>query len=294
MTLVPQSVSRFGYRSILKLKYNSPTIMVVSGVIGLGAAAVLAAKATRELDPILDDHAKRRIHLEETVSKHGQTYNKDLARLYAETGWEMTKLYGPALFIGGASAFSVLTGHRILRGRHIATMAAYSGLIEQMAAYRTRVAATVGEDIEAAIFEGARGEWSKEGGISKLEKDIEPVFDQPLYSFDRPWFSEQTTPSWQSDPTSNYLFLKGVQAHMNNILPIRGHVMLNDVYDALGMARRPEGAVVGWLYGNPKGTGHIDFGFMAGIDPNTKAFRAGQVRDVQLNFNHEGPIWEHI
>lgn len=291
MSVVPQSVTRFGYRSILKFKYNSPTIMVVAGVVGLGASAVFAARAARHMDPIIDQHQKARIDLETQARPEGQAYNRELARLYADTGWELTKLYGPALVLGTVSAVSVLSGHRILRGRHIATMAAYSGLLEQFQAYRGRVAATLGEDVEKGIYDGARGEWVGEG----KNRHLEPVFDGGIEAFDRPWFSEETSPNWKRDPIANYGFLKGVQAYMNNLLQLRGHVTLNDVYDALGMARVPEGQIVGWLYENPGITdGHIDFGFMTGIDPNTQAFRAGQAYDVQLNFNHEGEIYWQI
>jgi Family of unknown function (DUF6353) len=82
---------------------------------------------------------------------------------------------------------------------------------------------------------------------------------------------------------------------MNNILRIRGHVFLNDVYDALGFERIPMGSVVGWLYDSEGGDRYVDFGFMTGIDPQTIAFRNHEERSVRLNFNIDpGMIWEKI
>lgn len=295
MSVIPNRVSRLGYRSALKFKANSPTIMVVAGVVGLGATAVLAARATRHIDPIIEVHSKERIALaNERAELTSREYNKRLYTLYMGTGFELGKLYGPALFVGTTSAISILGGHKILRSRQIATMAAYSGLLEQFNSYRVRVAQTVGEDIEKGIYEGARGEWHKENGQANLPKQMTPVFEDKPDTYLTPWFTSQTSPNHKNDPVVNYLFLKSVQTHMNHMLSRRGHVFLNDVYDALGMARRPEGAVAGWLYNNPNGDQHIDFGFMTGIDPNTKAFREGFTNEVQLNFNIDGTIWDQI
>jgi hypothetical protein len=127
-------------------------------------------------------------------------------------------------------------------------------------------------------------------GELKLEAKFEP---DPTGSYLRPWF-DSSNPNWTRDPQQNYLFLKGVQQHMNNKLQIKHHVMLNDVLDALGMPRCPEGAVSGWLYETKVGDGFIDFGFMTSQDPHSAAFRAYEVRDVQLNFNIDGVVWTQI
>lgn len=63
--------------------------------------------------------------------------------------------------------------------------------------------------------------------------------------------------NWIRDAAVNYLFLKGVQQHMNNVLEVRGHVFLNDVLDALNMRRTAPGAVVGWF--KEEGSKIIDF-----------------------------------
>jgi len=291
MKYIPDGVTRFGYRQLLKLNKNSPTILVVTGVVGLGATAVLAAKATRNLDPILGKHAKQRIDIASNATST-RDEQKQLIKLYGSTAIEMGRLYGPALVVGTISAASVLHGHRILHGRHLATMAAYSGLMEQYQAYRARVSETVGPDMERSIHEGAIGRW-EEDPDHKGEYKLKPTHTDLPASYLRPWFDE-TNQNFTRDPTANFLFLKGVQVHMNRLLQLRGHVFLFDVYDALGMPRPHESIVTGWLYDNPKGDGYIDFGFMSGTDPNTIAFRNGAEKTVQLNFNIDGVIWEDI
>src|SRR5262245_36625361 len=125
MRFLPESVSRLGHRSLLKFRAGSPTTFVVAGVVGLGATAVLASKASRNIDPILDKHKQARAEI--GYIGRDQNRRKQVGYLYATTGWELTKLYGPTLLVGTTSAFAILGGHKILRGRHIATMAAYSG-----------------------------------------------------------------------------------------------------------------------------------------------------------------------
>lgn len=291
MALVPKSLSRFGNMSVLKLRAGSPTILVVAGVVGLGATAVLASKASRRIDPILDDHKKARAEIG-YIGKSRER-QQELVLLYSRTTLQLGKLYGPTIFVGTTSAIAVIGGHKILRERHIATMAAYSGLMKQFAGYRKRVSQTLGEEMERSIFEGARGEWVEDPD-HKGEYKLQPKFEvDKTQSYLRPWFDESNN-NFTRDATANYLFLKGVQSHMNNMLRIRGHVFLNDVYDGLGMERRPEGAISGWIWNSPYGDNHVDFGFMTSVDPHSVAFRNGLEKTVRLNFNIDGMIWDQI
>lgn len=289
MNLVPKTLSRFGHGSVLKMKASSPTILVVVGVVGLGASAVMAAKATRKIDPVLDEHKQARAEIGTSIQTRAQ--QGDLVRLYSHTTWELGKIYGPAIFVGTTSAVAVLGGHKILRTRHAAALTAYSGLAEQFAAYRKRIVRTLGADMEKDIYDGAHAQYEEDPdhpGEYKLKAKWDPN-DQDSYL--RPWFDE-TNVNWSRNPESNYLFLKGVQNHMNRMLEIRGHVLLSDVFDALNIPRQGVTAAVGWLRDPDRGDGFIDFGFMTSNDPHTVAFRNGYERTVRLNFNIDGPIWD--
>jgi len=290
MKYVPKNLTRFGYRQLLKLDKNSPTILVVSGVVGLTATAVMAARATRNLDPIIEDHAKKRVDIGVLATSERDEQQK-IVRLYAETAMHLSVLYGPTLLVGGLSTASVLYGHKILKGRHLATMAAYTGLMEQYQAYRARVSETVGSELERDIYAGAVGKWEDDPdhpGESKLKSK----FEKQTASYLRPVFDESNR-NWTPDPTANYLFLKGVQAHMNNMLNMRGHLFLFEVYDSLGIARPKESIVTGWLVGG-HGDNYVDFGFMTDQSPQAVMFRNGAERSVWLNFNIDGVIWDLI
>jgi hypothetical protein len=293
MKYIPKSVQRHGHKQLLKLSKHSPTIMVVSGVVGLGVTAVMAAHATRKLDPILETHQKQRFDLElESADVQGRVEQKYLVQLYTHTSYELVKLYGPTLVVGSLSATSVLYGHKILKGRHLATMAAYTGLMEQYQAYRARVAETVGPQMERDIHQGAVGKW-EEDPEHKGEYKLKSAFSDPEASYLRPFFDEANT-NWTRDATANYLWLKAVQNHMNRILQIKGYVFLSDVYKALGMEPPQESIVTGWLFNSDTGDQYIDFGFMGSSDPNAIAFCNGAERSVRLNFNIDGVIWDLI
>lgn len=289
MKIVPDALGRLSGRSLLKLKKASPTLLVVAGTTGLVATAVMAAKATRKIDPILDEHAKARVEIDalELAQKDEQ---RALIDLYTRTGLKLGKLYGPTIFVGACSAVSVLGGHKILRTRQAATLAAYSGLYEQFSSYRERVKKTLGEDVEKGIYEGARGEWVEDPNHPG-EYKMAPKFDGEDEAY-RPWFDEMN-PNWTPDAQANYLFLKGVQSHMNSMLRHRGHVLLSDVYDALHIPRPKGSSVVGWVYGSDEDN-YVDFGFMTSVDPNSIAFCNGAERTVRLNFNYDGPIWDRL
>lgn len=58
---------------------------------------------------------------------------------------------------------------------------------------------------------------------------------------------EDNNVNWTKDPERNKLFLKCQQNYFNLSLSIRGHVFLNEIYDALGFPRSGSGAIVGWM-----------------------------------------------
>jgi hypothetical protein len=79
----------------------------------------------------------------------------------------------------------------------------------------------------------------------------------------------------------NQMFLIAQQNYFNQMLVARGHVFLNEVFDALGIDRTSMGQLVGWLQTG----GIIDFGI-----PSDGEFD----KPVPLKFNVQGVIYEEI
>jgi len=91
------------------------------------------------------------------------------------------------------------------------------------------------------------------------------------------------------------MFLKAQQNYFNNMLQARGHVFLNEVYDALGMERSSSGTVVGWVIRKDgQGDNFIDFGIFDGESERARAFVNGYERNIRLDFNVDGVIYDLI
>jgi hypothetical protein len=80
---------------------------------------------------------------------------------------------------------------------------------------------------------------------------------------------------------------------MNDTLKTRGHIFLNEVYDALGMQRSKEGAVVGWIY-DKNHDGYVDFNVFDGMNREKREFVNEYEPSILLDFNVDGVIYDLI
>jgi len=60
---------------------------------------------------------------------------------------------------------------------------------------------------------------------------------------------DQNNPNFAKEFAYNQMFIQSIQNWMNDILVDRGHVLLNDAYNALGFAPTTSGLNVGWVRG---------------------------------------------
>lgn len=296
---IPKRVTRLAGRSSVKLSKHAPTLLVVGGTAGLVATAFVAARAVRKAEPVLAQHKVDRATIG-PVPKKGEVSKDDrkliqvaVLETYYNTSLGLAKVYGPAIALGTLSAASILYGHKLIHGRHLATLAAYSGLSEQFASYRGRVRQTLGEKAEKDIFNGAHGEYVEDPD-HKGEFKLQPVWNvgDPSPTL-RPWFDE-TNEYCKKDPEVNKMWLSGVQTHMNQLFQVKGHLFLNEVKDALNLPRTGDGQVLGWVLGAGTGDNFVDFGFLASDNPATQAFLNGETNIVQLEFNVDGIVHDLI
>lgn len=102
-------------------------------------------------------------------------------------------------------------------------------------------------------------------------------------------FFDAGCPGWDKNSEHNLLFLKQQQNFANDLLKVQGYLLLNDVYDMLGIPRSKTGQVVGWIYDkeHPVGDNHVDFGIYS--DRNQE-FVNGYNNSPLLDFNVDGNI----
>lgn len=298
-------------RGGLILKKYSPEILTAAGVIGTVGSTVLACKATLKVEDILDEAKKKSnlinaVHdgeIEVDAEYTDKDYSKDLLVNRTQTAIKLIKLYGPAISLGALSITAILGGQHILRKRNVAVMAAYKLCEESFNNYRSRVKDELGEEKDRQFYYGMTEETvkdkvkSKDGKTKTVTKKVEKAPDH-LYSQYARFFDEANI-NWDKSPEQNMYFLKMVQNQMNDKLKARGHVFLNEVYDALGFDRSEAGQLVGWVWNKDNtameaGDGYIDFGIFDGNDYAKRAFVNGDERSILLDFNIDGMIYDLI
>lgn len=306
---IANTLSRSFYKIGFKFKKHSPEILVVAGVVGTVASAVMACKATLKVNEITDETKENieKIHtsVETGVTEAGKEYTeedskKDLTIVYAQTGVKLAKLYGPSIIVGTLSITAILAGHNITRKRNMAIAAAYTAIDKSFKDYRARVVERFGKDLDRELRYNIKAKEIEEtivnedGSETTVVKTVQ-VAENPLPSEYAKFFDDGCT-GWTKDPELNLMFLKSQERYANERLKARGSLTLNEVYDLLGIPRTKAGMVVGWVYDekNPIGDNYVDFGIYSVHNEASRNFVNGYERTILLDFNVDGNILEYI
>lgn len=298
-------------RALNKAKFNvqkhSPEILIVTGVIGVVASAVMACKATTKVGKVAEDHEKQvnEVHeaAEKGVTKAGESYSeedakKDLTIIYAQTSLKYIKLYVPAVILGALSLTAIVSSNNILRKRNVALGAAYAAIDKSFKEYRSRVVERFGKDIDRELRYNIKAKEIEEkvideNGKEKTVKKTVNAIDPNMYSDYARIFDDGCT-GWSKNAEYNLMFLKQQQAYANTLLKNNGYLFLNEVYDMLGIPRSKAGQVVGWIYDekNPIGDNFVDFGIYDLYNEKARDFVNGYERSIVLDFNVDGNVWD--
>jgi hypothetical protein len=263
-------------RKVLQTKKNSPHIFFGAGLISMTVSTVLACRATLKLHPTLDE-----INEDLESARHkarSEGTNRELAMVYLRASGKLGRLYAPAAIFGVVGVGALSGSHVQLSRRNTALTAAYAGLAKAFDEYKARVSEEVGEQKELDI-----------------RHDLERVKGQlpvgnPLGLSQYARFFDESNVNWEKDPETNRMFLECQVRYVNHRLQSRGHVFLNEVYDALGFEHSREGAVVGWVW-QGEGDDYITFGLH---EARNSRFLNGTERSVILDFNVDGIIYDKI
>lgn len=294
---IMNKATRAFHKVKFKTKKHSPEILIVTGVVGVVTSAVMACRATRKLDAVLED-TKANLDIIHEGMETGEIDNgkKALTIAYAQTGLEFTKLYGPSVALGVASIGCILASNNIIRKRNIALAAAYTTIDNSFKGYRSRVIERFGEELDRELKLNLKTKEIEEtiiddkGKEKKVKKKVE-VSEYDGYSEFARFFDDGCT-GWEKDAEWNHKFLNLQQDLANKKLRDQGYLFLNDVYEMLGIPKSQAGFEVGWIYdeNNPVGDNYVDFGMYDIHNEKARDFVNGRERTILLNFNVDGPI----
>ena len=310
-TDIKETVTRNLHKVGLAVNKRSPEILLVLGIgAGIGAA-VLACKATLKVNAVTEKTKENidTIHeaIESGVTNAGEEYTeqdgkKDLTIVYAQTGIELAKLYGPAVGLGLLSITSILAGHNIMHKRNVALAAAYTIVDNNFKDYRGRVVERFGKELDRELRYNIKAVEVEEtivdekGKEKTIKKTIE-VTELGLESYsDYAKFFDEGSAFWSSSPEYNLMFLKRQQDWANKRLRERGYLYLNEVYEQLGIMQTEAGNKVGWVYNeqNPNGDNAVDFFIYELHRERNRAFVNGYEAVILLDFNVDGYIDDKV
>ena len=308
LSKVSTSAVKFAGKAEFAIKKNSPEILLGAGIVGFVGTIVLACRATCRADEVLEFHRRKIKDINDAkeiadadpegeMSYDIEIYRQDKAVRYLKTTGSLAKLYAPTIAVGTLSLACFLTSRNIMQKRYLGVVAAYNGLSAAFEEYRKRVRDEYGEGLDKHFRYGTTYDelpvYDENGKKTKEKEQVEKTeTGMVMQTDDSCRFFDSSNPNWDKNPTFSMMWLRGQQNILNDILHTRGHVFLNEVYDALGFPHPPQGAVLGWIDG--EGDNCIDFGL---YDPNKESVRRfvnGVDNVIMLEFNHDGVIWDKI
>lgn len=235
----------------------------------------------------MDDEEERKV-----VVAADKTAKRALLKLRAEFALEYAQMYAPAVVMMGTGFAMIIYGHQILNKRNLALVSAYATLEEAFNAYRDRVRQRYGDQIEDDIYTGKEYKTitstveGEDGKKKKVKEELTVVTD-PVSQYAR-FFDQESTKEWFKDFNMNHTFLMCQQNSANDKLRRDGFLLLNTVYDMLGLEPSPTGAICGWVLPEddepPEGDDYVDFGMIDDRENNR----------ILLNFNCQGMMYDKI
>lgn len=282
-------------KGLLKCKKHSPEILIVTGIVGLVGAGVMACRGTLKVHEVLDEHKKDMDDIHKAAEMELDDYTpqdvkKDTTKRYIETAKGLIKIYGPAIAVAIASIIAILVGNNILQKRCAALAAAYAATNTAFQTYRERVVDRFGEEEDKRLYSGSdEVEITEIDGKGKTKKQkIEVSVKNDYIKYFAPGNSY-----WEDDEQFVKSFFSMRLNELNKILRTKGFVTLNEVYRKLGIKETQAGLVVGWVYrpDNDRGDNYIQIYDRKVKIPNDD----GELIDAyELDFNVDGNIYDYI
>ena len=321
-------VKKFGAKAVFCTKKHSPEILLGVGIIGFAGTVVVACKATLKADEVLDKYAENKSKIEEAKAEvasgevEGLVYSEEDAKrdqmiATKDLIFGMAKLYAPAVGLGLLSIGCILTSYKIINGRFVGLMGAYTALDDSFKKYRKRVIDAVGPEKELELRTGVS---KKKGYVTEVndvgekevnekqvdQRDPEVLEDSEVGDF--VIFSDLTSTEYQKhgDPLYNESFLRAQEAYWNNVLFARGWVLESEVRRSLGLkqSKDDKSLLRGWIL-DPADTGShapLSFGIRGPIFRETgdHVLKTGRIvkelsgKEYLLEFNTDGVIWNLV
>ncbi len=288
----------------------SPEIFVGAGCVGLVTAGVMACKKTLKIaeikerkKDILDqiDEMEKNCLADENIEYTSEDAANDRRIVKVKTALDYVKLYSVPVGIAIVSIGSIVWGHKILRKRNGALIAAYTAIDQSFKEYRKRVTERFGTDIDKQLRYGTEAVEEKqkvkdEDGKTKTVTTHKDILNGELGYSDYAVIYQEGCNGWSEDPEDSKIFLGRLEKVFTGKLRRNGYLFLNEVYDALGIKKTKAGQIVGWVYrpDDPTRDNYVSFKIFDVHSAAAGRFVNGYEPNVILDPNVDGPIIDLI
>lgn len=292
------------------LRKHAPHILIASGIISMGAGVVSAAVETSAAaeNEDIDAHLEAWSTITSETVPDKKVYISAKGVLGAKIAKNFLFAYRKTLLFTACGTAMIISGHAIQTKRYAGVLAAYSAVNTAFINYKSGVAEVFGSEgvrkMQNWVNDKSTEDISSDeaGDDRPIAKDIEDLKAMGIrpHRIDLEGLSPYARvygpgcEDWEGSREHDELMLSTTQAYFNDRLVARGHVFLNEVYDAFGISRTPAGAVVGWTY-DRNGDNFIDLRIGDFIDDLVGSGDSTEVyRSWIIDPNVQGVIWDLI
>lgn len=302
---IGDAATRFGHKVAFKVKKASPELLLVGGIACLIGGTVMACKATKKANDILDEGRAITEDIKDQVAIEGvdeggldpKIAKKEVAKEKLKTLGKLAGAYAPSVALGAAGIAMIFTSHGIMRKRQGALLASYNALDAAFRSYRERVMAEDGgKERDQRYLYGEKkdvkdlteAELNELALVDRVNRDAADMINASgWYSPYSYRFDAMTSWRFSMHPFSNLNTIREVETIMTSRLREKGYVCLNEALHELGMNPVPWGQLVGriWKYDGENDIFEIDA---------VEEYPETPGSAILITFKCDGTIWDKL
>ena len=228
---IVQTLNRIG-KTVAK---NSPVLLTVGGVVGLGATAYFSYKSAKKVETIVEDIEDKRAH---EVEVDRLEVVKDVAGAVALP-----------VVVGIASVTCIALSYHIQNNRIVSLGAALATATAEQVYFERKFRRDYGNEEYDKFKTPVKREMVKTVNGDGEEREVEEVSKEEHASLNGIWFDKSSEYA-RDDHSYNQEFIRKAEEKIVRKLFVKGTVTMNELNDVLGLERSKFGGVMGWSAGS--------------------------------------------
>lgn len=236
-----------GFRE--KVIENSPTLLMVGGIVLMTATVVVACKATPKAKDIIDERKEQRDAEEFERQEWNDSVEDEEQKIPEPTAKEKVKekvsdivavapVYAPAVVLGVCAITCFVSGNHISGKRIAALSATYAMSEADRILYRTKAAEIVGKEKEKMVREAV--------GREKFDKNPPPRHSAPTEEGLNLVYDVFSDRYFHSSINKIERAVNKMNAQINSDM----YISLNEFYGEIGLKAIEIGTSIGWNVDN--------------------------------------------